>query len=298
MPRTSFQGTASRSQVSSNNNPRGINQYKDCPAPDDPRIPEFLKEYQRKGITDKKKISKFLLDEHGIIMSDSTVARRRRELGLKASGKTTADLPDDVKRQLVLDQMAKDTAGQIGTLTVKTRIFQETGIDLTRRWIGKEMRTLAPEAYEARRPHRKHWKGTSPTKHRLSGNSSGNGGSAGGEARLPVDSEPPRNRGDSFLAEDTEIIQDISPHDYLQLGHSRLVANTPSHIQLLAAPGSFIRSTQLQDMMAETEAKIITLTRYLRTLGPVTDVVASQNLLTCMESAALLEREIARVILK
>ncbi|KAG5339850.1 hypothetical protein C0989_003307 [Termitomyces sp. Mn162] len=132
MPRTSFQGTASRSQVSSNNNPRGINQYKDCPAPDDPRIPEFLKEYQRKGITDKKKISKFLLDEHGIIMSDSTVARRRRELGLKASGKTTADLPDDVKRQLVLDQMAKDTAGQIGTLTVKTRIFQETGIDLTR----------------------------------------------------------------------------------------------------------------------------------------------------------------------
>jgi hypothetical protein len=64
--------------------------------------------------------------------SETTISRRRRQLGLLASGRTTLSLPDAVKRQLVLDQMAKDPEGRIGAITVKARIFRDTGIDITR----------------------------------------------------------------------------------------------------------------------------------------------------------------------
>jgi len=93
-------------------------------------------------------------------MSDSTVARRRRELGLKASHLMTKEVSDTLKRQLVLDQMAKDPAGKLGPRKIKVRIFQDSGIDLTREWIAQEMRLLAPEAYAARGPA--HNKGRAP----------------------------------------------------------------------------------------------------------------------------------------
>jgi hypothetical protein len=37
-----------------------------------------------------------------------------------------------VKRQLVLDQMAKDPEGKLGAKTIKAMIFKDTGIDITR----------------------------------------------------------------------------------------------------------------------------------------------------------------------
>ena len=44
----------------------------------------------------------------------------------------TAELPDDQKRQLILDQMAKDPAGGCGPSLIKEAIAHETGIHLTR----------------------------------------------------------------------------------------------------------------------------------------------------------------------
>jgi hypothetical protein len=67
-----------------------------------------------------------------LLLSESTICRRRRELGLRASGLTTRSLPDAVKRQLVLDQMAKDPEGKLGAKTIKAGIFKDTGIDITR----------------------------------------------------------------------------------------------------------------------------------------------------------------------
>ncbi|KAG6834120.1 hypothetical protein H0H93_011805, partial [Arthromyces matolae] len=88
-------------------------------------------------------------------MSESTVKRRRDELGLKASGKTTAEMPEDAKRQLVLDQMNKDTTGKVGVRTIKKCIFEETGVSLTRSYITQAMQMLAPQAFEARKPSHK-----------------------------------------------------------------------------------------------------------------------------------------------
>jgi len=85
-------------------------------------------------------------------MSESTIVRRRRELGLRGSHLTTKVISDTEKRRLVLNQMAKDPSGKLGPRMVKMGIFQDAGIDLTRDWIANEMRMLAPEAYASRGP--------------------------------------------------------------------------------------------------------------------------------------------------
>ncbi|KAF8967506.1 hypothetical protein BDZ97DRAFT_525196 [Flammula alnicola] len=135
-----------------NNNKLGKNQYKDRPLPDDPHVAKLLEQYHLKGVSDKKQISKLLLEEHGLTLSESSISRRKRKLGLRGSHITTLELSDDLKRQLILDQMAKDPAGKLGPRIVKQAIFEETGIQLTRDYIRAEMRTLDPVAHSARVP--------------------------------------------------------------------------------------------------------------------------------------------------
>lgn len=63
--------------------------------------------------------------------SEATVARRLKKFSLFASGKTTQLLPETAKRQLVLDEMAKDPTGRQGPRTIKENLaFQ--GVPLTR----------------------------------------------------------------------------------------------------------------------------------------------------------------------
>jgi hypothetical protein len=64
--------------------------------------------------------------------SERSIARRRKEFGLLGSGKTTEMLSEPVKKQLVLDQLAKDPLGNHGPRTVKEGIAFDTGIHLTR----------------------------------------------------------------------------------------------------------------------------------------------------------------------
>lgn len=53
-------------------------------------------------------------------------------LGLWASKHTTQELSEAVKRQLVAAQMAKDPNGRLGARVVKQRVFEDTGLHLTR----------------------------------------------------------------------------------------------------------------------------------------------------------------------
>ncbi|EDR01177.1 uncharacterized protein LACBIDRAFT_333521 [Laccaria bicolor S238N-H82] len=62
---------------------------------------------------------------------EASIGRRFKLLGLKGSGAMTAELPDDQKHQLILDQMAKDPAGRRGPSLIKEAIAHETGIHLT-----------------------------------------------------------------------------------------------------------------------------------------------------------------------
>ncbi|KIJ62120.1 hypothetical protein HYDPIDRAFT_114964 [Hydnomerulius pinastri MD-312] len=136
--------------IKNNRNPSGRNQYKDCPPKNDARVAELLYDYQRREIFDKKKISQLLYDEHGIKLSESSVARRRRTLGLYASGITTRQLPETVKRQLILTQMSKDPGKKLGPRMIKQLIAKETGIHLTRDYIRAEMLRQDPEGFASR----------------------------------------------------------------------------------------------------------------------------------------------------
>jgi hypothetical protein len=67
-----------------------------------------------------------------MISSSATVARRFRDLGLKCAGAATKELPTEQRRQLVLDQMAKDPTRRQGPSMVKEAIAFNTGIHITR----------------------------------------------------------------------------------------------------------------------------------------------------------------------
>ena len=69
---------------------------------------------------------------HYILHSTATITRRKRKLGLKGCSATTKSIPDVVKRQMVLDQMAKDPTGMQGPRTVKEGIAHDTGEKITR----------------------------------------------------------------------------------------------------------------------------------------------------------------------
>ncbi|THH28616.1 hypothetical protein EUX98_g5570 [Antrodiella citrinella] len=125
----------------------------DMASKDDEKVAELLKEYQRRNITNKHTVSHLLLAEHGIEMSGSTIVRRRRELGLKGSGRTTREMSENEKRQLLMDQLAKDPGRTRGPRTIKEAIAHETSVHLTREWITQEMRRIDPVGFAIRNPH-------------------------------------------------------------------------------------------------------------------------------------------------
>ena len=155
-------------------------------------VNEHLRVLHRRNITSKETIRQLLLKDLGVTMrsvnslypvriiadyyklhSTATISRRKRKLGLKGSSATTKSIPDVVKRQMVLDQMAKDPTGMQGPRTVKKGIAQDTGENITRYatnmlslltgvidlyssdWIWKEMQELDPDAFARRAPVKK-----------------------------------------------------------------------------------------------------------------------------------------------
>ncbi|KII91998.1 hypothetical protein PLICRDRAFT_457400 [Plicaturopsis crispa FD-325 SS-3] len=136
---------------SRNNNPNGRNQYKDCPPPNDPRVRDALLAYHRRGITDRKKISKLLKEEHGIIMSDTSVSRRRRALDLHGSAHETANTPLPLARLLIHAHMSANPAW--GPRAVRKALLKGNGVLFTRDFIADEMRRVDPRGFAERHPH-------------------------------------------------------------------------------------------------------------------------------------------------
>ena len=66
------------------------------------------------------------------LCSAVSIQKCRKRIGLKGSRITTRETPDDVKRQLVLDQMAKDPTRRSGPRVVREDIVQTAGVHLTR----------------------------------------------------------------------------------------------------------------------------------------------------------------------
>lgn len=86
--------------------------------------------------------------DHDMSSSARTVARRRKAYGLSGSGTTTRALPLPVKRQLVLDQLAKDPTSKQGPKTIKEGILFAEGIHLTRLVARHASTIILPHALE------------------------------------------------------------------------------------------------------------------------------------------------------
>jgi hypothetical protein len=122
---------------------------------DDAHVESLIRNYDRRNIVNKDLVSKMLLAEHGIQMrcvflnflflpyqidhdrdimmsSSRTVVRRRKSYGLLGSGATTRAMSLPEKRQLVLDQLAKDPTSRQGPKTISEGIVLNKGVHLNR----------------------------------------------------------------------------------------------------------------------------------------------------------------------
>ncbi|KAH9997198.1 hypothetical protein BJV77DRAFT_1059059 [Russula vinacea] len=100
----------------------------------------------------KEEIKEMLLKEHGLDISESTIVRRRKQYGLLGSGATTRAMPLPEKRQLVLDELAKDPTSRRGLKTVGEGIVLNTGVHLTRSFIRSEMHLHDDAGFSIREP--------------------------------------------------------------------------------------------------------------------------------------------------
>ncbi|KAF8425816.1 hypothetical protein L210DRAFT_3421016 [Boletus edulis BED1] len=128
------------------------NQHKDCPPLDDERVAGILQEYHSRSLANKKLISKLLLAEHGVCMSEAAVTRRRKSLGLHGSRTISHALSANVKRQLVLDQTAKDPARHQGPDLIKEGVAFDRGVRISRGFVTAEMRQHGPAGFKIRDP--------------------------------------------------------------------------------------------------------------------------------------------------
>ncbi|KAG1834205.1 hypothetical protein EV424DRAFT_1468724 [Suillus variegatus] len=137
---------------------RGPDEAWEHPPKGDHKVANLLREYHWQNILDHKLISKLLQAEHGIKMSEATVAHCRRELGLFGNCLTAAQLPEVTKCQLVLDQLADDPTGHCGPRVVKELIANKTRVMLLRfgplhsKYIRDQMMLQEPEGFIVRQP--------------------------------------------------------------------------------------------------------------------------------------------------
>ncbi|KAG1741481.1 uncharacterized protein EDB91DRAFT_1237141 [Suillus paluster] len=121
----------------------------------DQLIKQILTQYHRDGIMDRKKISCLLKAEHGVTMSEATVARCWQQFGLLGSAQSTHSLPGPTKRQLVLNQLAQDPLHCRGPRLVCEAIMADTGHLLTRQYVTDKMRYHKPDGFTQWEPLKK-----------------------------------------------------------------------------------------------------------------------------------------------
>ncbi|KAF8572786.1 hypothetical protein K439DRAFT_1665947 [Ramaria rubella] len=133
----------------------GLTNLRKCPPANDKTVNQILVDYHCRGIQNRRLVSRMLRAEYGITMSEATVTRRCKDIGLKGSNTTTLELSETVKRRLVVDQLDKDPARHQGPTLIKEAILAETGLNLTRDYIEDEMKLQDPEGFELREPNAK-----------------------------------------------------------------------------------------------------------------------------------------------
>ncbi|THG92517.1 hypothetical protein EW026_g8404 [Hermanssonia centrifuga] len=119
---------------------------------DDATLINALQKYHRQKLTDNKRIAQLLHTEHGLQMSDTTVKRRRRELGLVGSKVNAREIPLQQAEQLVLQQLDQDPAKHHGVCTIQAKVAFNSGVHIARQTVSDIMHIHAPGGFDKREP--------------------------------------------------------------------------------------------------------------------------------------------------
>jgi len=118
-------------------NPTGRNQFNKCPRKT-PQLQELLRRYHR-ITTNRRAVSGSLARYYGINISERTIARRWKEMGLKGSGATEASLsPEEIVQ--IIHRHAGDRPSERLPSKVKRRIAREAGVHLKRETVARVLR--------------------------------------------------------------------------------------------------------------------------------------------------------------
>ncbi|KIJ54104.1 hypothetical protein M422DRAFT_241358 [Sphaerobolus stellatus SS14] len=107
-------------------NPHSFNQYTHCSSRDDEHTKRLICKYDKQGF---KSLEILIFLNHREVLG---WFQDKKDYNLMNSQMNTDTLPDTVKQQLVLGELAKDPGHHQGPPFIKEAIWMGTDIDLTR----------------------------------------------------------------------------------------------------------------------------------------------------------------------
>ncbi|EED78301.1 predicted protein [Postia placenta Mad-698-R] len=108
--------------------------------------------YHKCNICSRVTLSNIFRDKYGILISPTNIDRCQKKLNLRGSKVMTRSLSNVQKRQLVLDQLAKDPTHCQGPQIIKEGILFDTSLNFTHDYITSEMHIHDAEGFALRRP--------------------------------------------------------------------------------------------------------------------------------------------------
>ncbi|KIJ55177.1 hypothetical protein M422DRAFT_239804 [Sphaerobolus stellatus SS14] len=131
--------TSKRQYRSPRNLPDGT-RYIRCPHRNNERVNNLLRKYADDGVSDRKKISELLAKEHGINMSEATVARRQRTLGLAKRPGAPTNISDVKKRFYIWKHRDVGYRGLRRSRGIQKALKEDYDIHITEAYISQALK--------------------------------------------------------------------------------------------------------------------------------------------------------------
>ncbi|KIJ55144.1 hypothetical protein M422DRAFT_239771 [Sphaerobolus stellatus SS14] len=122
--------------------PRNLSgtRYIRCPHRNNERVNELLRRYEDNGVSNRKKISQLLADEHGIRMSEATVARRRKTLKLTKRPGAPTKISDIEKRIYIWKCRDVGYRGLKRSRGIQRALKEDDDIHITKAYISQALK--------------------------------------------------------------------------------------------------------------------------------------------------------------
>ncbi|KIJ55155.1 hypothetical protein M422DRAFT_239782, partial [Sphaerobolus stellatus SS14] len=116
--------------------------YIRCPHRNNERVNNLLRKYADDGVSDRKKISELLAKEHGIHMSEATVSRRRRTLGLTKRPGAPTNISNAEKRSYIWKHRDVGYRGLRRSRAIQKALKEDYDIHITEAYISQVIKGI------------------------------------------------------------------------------------------------------------------------------------------------------------